>query len=275
MAQQLTNEGSKRWTAALEGFSQEATRLFNRVYSWDTSVGDQQFILYHDGQKIRLKPFGLSGLYQFQEEPLSDGSLWIARGNIIQPTERFSEKSIFVLEDLINSDAKEAEFQTFFEGNPEFLLALGDYVKIHPQLILTEDDGGSLIPDFFLEKVDSGLCDICDLKRPTRELVRYQRHRERFRALVAEAVAQLSHYKNWFDDKSNRELFRGRYGLKSYRPKVVMIIGRRSAFEDDVKRLTLEAQLPDYVILKTYDDVVSSARRWRSMLTTESTGLIR
>ena len=254
------------WTSYLDRFSAAAIETFRRIYRWDPSVGNQQFLLYHDGQRIRLRPFGLHGLYQFQEQPLKDGSLWVARGNVIQPATRFSLRAIECLEELINSDAQESHFQQFFEENPEFLLALGDYIKIHSQLVLTEDDGGRMIPDFFLEKIDSGICDICDLKRANGQLVRLQSKRERFRASVMEAVAQLTRYKDWFDDRSNRDSFRNRYGLTAYRPKVVVVIGRQISFEDDVKRLTIESQLPNYVVLKTYDDVVKSARRWRSVV---------
>lgn len=145
------------------------------------------------------------------------------------------------------------------------MLALGDYVKLHPQLMLAEDGGKILRPDFFLEKMDTGFCDICDLKRSNKDLVRHQKNRMRFRDSVMEAVAQLTTYKNWFDDRMNRASFYDRYKLRGFRPNVVVIIGRKMAFEDDVKRLEMEAQLQSYVKLRTYDDVVSSARRWRAI----------
>lgn len=176
----------KRWSSELAQFASKAEQSFDKFFAYDPSYGDQQFALHHDGKSIRFEPFGMSGIYQLQEQPLPDGSSWIARGNIVQPPTRFSRQAIGQLEELINGGAKEKEFQDFFERHPEFLLALGDYTNLHPQLILSEDDGGSLIPDFFLEKMDSGICDICDLKRPTAELVRYQRHRFRFRDAVME-----------------------------------------------------------------------------------------
>lgn len=252
------------WTDGLRRLAEEATNTFGRLYECDPSYGDQQFILYHDGRNVRVQPFATAGLHRLQEAPLPDGSLWIARGNTLQPSKRFSEKAITGLEDLINRNAKEADFQQFFEQHSEFLLAFGEYVKLHPQLVLAEDDGRSLIPDFFLEKMDSGFCDICDLKRPTAQLVRYQHNRHRFRDAVMEAVAQLGAYKDWFDDAANRQTFRERYGLKAYKPRVVVVIGRRLAFEDDVRRIALESRLPSWITLKTYDDVVAGARRWRN-----------
>jgi hypothetical protein len=257
---------SQFWSEPLDQFATEASATFDKLYGCDPSLGEQQFILYHDGKRVRVQPFGLSGVYQLQEAPLPDGSLWVARGNVIQPATRFSERAIEELEELINGSEKEAAFQRFFEQHSEFLLAIGDYVNLHPQLILSEDSGDRLIPDFFLEKMDSSFCDICDLKRPTAELVRYQKNRHRFRDAVMEAVAQVTMYKDWFEEQDHRDLFYQRYGLKAYRSRVIVVIGRRMSFVDDVKRISLESNLPNWVTLKTYDDIVSGARRWKRIV---------
>ena len=232
----------------------------------DRDLGSQQFILEADGDLIRVQPFGAFGGFQLSDEPLADGSLWIARGNVIQQSVTFTPDSLAELEHLINSDAYEAEFQRFFEDHPEYLLALGDYQSVHAQLVLGEDDGGRLIPDFFLEKYDSGMSDICDLKRANVELVRKQRNRTRFRDSVQEAVAQLRHYRDYFDDRDARSAFRSRYGLDAFRPRVVVIIGRRHSFESEIQRVTLEGELPEWVTLRTYDDVVDKARQWRRLV---------
>lgn len=205
------------------------------------------------------------GGYQLQESPLPDGTLWVARGNLVQPLERFTPAAIEELEALINSDASEGRFHDFFENHPEFLLTLGDYKAMHPQLVLHEDDGGKLIPDFFLEKLTSDFCNICDLKKPTRDLIRHQRHRARFRDAVYEAIAQLQAYRDWFEDRRNRELFRSRYGLSAYRPRVVVIIGRRQSYSTEVERIRIESALPPWVSLSTYDDVVARARHWATL----------
>ncbi len=222
--------------------------------------------MYFDGKSYRIAPFGVFGVYQFSESPLPDGSLWIARGNIIQPPNRFTEENIAELEYLINHQAKERDFQVFFEKHPEFLLSLGSYSRMHPQVIIHEDSGKKLIPDFFLEKLNSDFCDICDLKKPTADLVRRQHNRIRFRDAVMEAIAQLNYYRDYFDDKKQRNVFSQKYGLKAYRPMVVIIIGRRQSFYNEVERINLESQLPSWVILKTYDDVLDRAKQWRKFI---------
>jgi hypothetical protein len=256
-----------QWNDQLRLFSSTAIEVFDHLRRSDESLGEQQFILYSDGRKIKIAPFGLFGSYQLSESPLPDGSLWIARSNVLQPTERFTSDALGTLEELINSEANEAEFQKFFECNPEFLLLLGDYARLHSQLVLHED-GGRLVPDFFLEKINSDFCDICDLKRPNAELVRQQRHRNRFRDAVMEAVSQLTYYRDWFEDRARRDLFFSNYGLRAYRPRVVVIIGRQRSYYDDVERIRLESSLPQWVELKTYDDIVTRVRHWRALITT-------
>ena len=243
---------------------QAVDKAIAHPYQLDRDFGDQQFVLFHDGQKVRIRPFGVFGGFQLAETPLKDGSLWVARGNVLQPSTRFSTEAISHLEDLVNSDAPESAFQDFFENHDEFLLALGDYQAIHSQLVLTEDCGKRLIPDFFLEKYDS-FVDVLDLKRANVELVRAQRNRTRFRDAVQEAVAQLTHYRSWFEERVQRRSFTDRYGLNAFRPSVVVIIGRRHSFDSDIQRLQLESGLPDWVSLRTYDDVIEKARQWRGL----------
>jgi hypothetical protein len=260
----------KRWSDDVDRFTQQVASTFQRLRAADGSLGEQQFLLSLDGARVRLKPFGVFGAYQFSDLHLPDGSLWVARSNVIQPSTTFSADALEELEDLIASEAGEATFQRFFERHDEFLLALGEYARIHSQLILHEDGGERLIPDFFLERIDSDMSDICDLKLPSTELVRQQRHRHRFRDAVMEGVAQLMTYRDWFDDRQHRELFRATYGLTAFRPRVVLVIGRRTSFEDDIERMRLESALPGFVQLKTYDDIVARARQWRLLATRDT-----
>ena len=205
--------------------------------------------------------------YQAEEARLPDGSVFVARDNVLQSLTRFTNEAIEELEHLLDSRAKEVAFQHFFERHPEFLLALGDYKTVHPQLILHEDSGEKLIPDFFLERMNGSFCDICDLKRSTSAIVRRQRHRNRLRDGVMEVIAQLEHYRNWFEDTRNQREFHSAYGLRGFRPRVVALIGRRQDYYSEVERIRLEDPLPPWVQLRTYDDVVDKARLWRAIIT--------
>jgi hypothetical protein len=252
----------RRWSREIEIFTQSVVSLLQPLERLDESAGRQQFLLVHDGSRIRIRPFGAFGGYALSDVPLRDGKPLVARGNVIQRTPHFHPESLSQLEELINSDVKEQAFQEFFEQHPEFLLALGHYSALHSQLVLTHDDG-SLVPDFFLERLDSNFADVCDLKRSNVELVRNQMNRVRFRAAVTEAVSQVTYYRDYFDDPRNRAAFSAAYGLEAFRPRVVVIIGRRRSYADEVQRITLEPSLPSWVDLRTYDDVLARASQWR------------
>jgi hypothetical protein len=171
-----------------------------------------------------------------------------------------------MLEGLVDGDAPETAFQSFFEGHPEFLQALGPYRRIHPHVILEEDTGSHLIPDFFLEALDGGLADICDLKRATQVLVKERDRRPRFRDQVMAGARQLAEYRNFFEDRANRSAFARKYPhLRAFRPRVILIVGRSEHFADDIERATLESELPGWLSLKTYDDVIKAARCYRGM----------
>jgi hypothetical protein len=253
------------------GLVEKVNAAFDYFGALDPSMESQQFVLYEAGQELALQPFGVFGGYKVIDRPARRDSVWLARGNVIQASRAFSDEHLSALADLIRKNAPEREFQRFFEEQPQFLLALGgDYVKAYPQLVLEEDGGSMLIPDFFLERIDSRMADILDLKTPTQALKRTQRNRNRFRAVVMEGVAQLTNYRNWFESRANRDLFRARYGFGVYRPRVVLIIGRRQDYYTDLERIRTEAMLPEWFALRTYDDVVDAARSYRQLFSRES-----
>jgi hypothetical protein len=164
------------------------------------------------------------------------------------------------LEHLINSrDARESDFQTFFEQHAEFLTAY-QYADAHPHLVLARENEGPLIPDFLLEPFDqNGLADLLELKLPNVPIVVGTKDRRRLSAKVAEAVAQLHTYGDYFDDPRNIASFRERYGLTVYRPRMFVLIGRRPALDPIVMR-----RLEGDVTLWTYDDIIDRARRLHS-----------
>lgn len=253
------------WTPEIREVATRAETILTGLVALDESLGDQQFLVYHDGSRYKLAPFAAFDTFRLQPGGESGGA-WVVRGNIVQPetaASPFSTEATGELEELINSGAPERDFQRFFEEWPQFLLALGPYASAHAQLVMRREDGTSLIPDFFLERLDSNFCDILDLKLPSVELVRRQKNRTRFRSAVMDSVAQLEAYRNWFDDRGNREDFRDRYGIASYRPRVVIIVGRRQSYFDEVEQIRLVSQLPAWVELKTYDDVLDQVERWR------------
>lgn len=160
------------------------------------------------------------------------------------------------LESLINgSNAKEQDFQDFFERNPDFILN-DDYKRAYPQIVLTKDDGETLVPDFVLEPLDQGaLSDLLELKLPAAQVFVLKKSRMRFSAAVMEACAQLREYSLFFDEERNRTAVKSKYGLLAYKPKMFLIIGRRGTLSP-ISIRQIESDTPN-LYLRTYDDIAN------------------
>jgi len=159
---------------------------------------------------------------------------------------------------LNNPRTKECAYQAFFENHPDFILN-DEYKKAYPHLTLERDEG-PLIPDFLLEPIEeSSLIDVLDLKLPTTNIYVLKKNRMRFSSAVMEAVAQLREYQMFFDEKENRERIRNKYGLLAYRPKMIVIIGRRGNI-DPISERKIQSDFPQ-LILRTYDEVLLRAKK--------------
>lgn len=255
------NLGFQTTTGWLEEFSRRAIKQWDNVCSLDPYLGNQQFIVIDSPTGFRILPFSVFGGYNIVEE--DEQRIWHARGNVLEPVSYDSLEQIDELEKLINRRGTEKEFQRFFEKFPRFLTNIGPYQRVHSQLVLHREDDGSLIPDFFLEKIDSRFCDICDLKLPSSEIVRNQKNRIRFRDAIMEGIAQLSHYRDWFEVEENQSSFSEKYNLHSYRPRAILVIGRQASFASEVQKLHLESGLPNWFQLLTYDEILSRAKYWQ------------
>lgn len=237
----------------------EALRLVRKL---DESSGKQQFIIFDYSSKITVRP---SGTWAYCRGPGAQSEqLTLFRGNVAQPSGPFSEESLARLQWLIQTNAAELEFQKFFEEEPFYLSTLGSYSTIHPQLVLTDDAGRKLIPDFFLENFHNGFVDILDLKRPADRIFKEVGGRPQFRDRIASGIRQLSAYRDFFEDRENRKRFQEAYpGLKAFRPRVILVIGRKEDSVSELTKIRLTSELRDWLTLHTYDDVVASAREWQ------------
>lgn len=163
------------------------------------------------------------------------------------------------LEELINDpNTKENELQDFFERNPEFILN-DSYKEAHPKIVLDNKKDEKLIPDFILEPYDQGsICDILDIKLASCKIWIMKKNRTRFSQDVLEACAQLREYSRYFDEEDNRNRVLEKYGLSSYKPKLIVIIGRRGQISPIIRR-HIESGIQD-ITVSTYDDVLSRMR---------------
>lgn len=233
------------------------TRMVDPSFAW------QQFGLYLDNNdKVNAFAFSPWSVTRFSDWSVESQEHRIVRGNVVQPAGSLSREVLSRLEWLIAHGLPEADFQRFLEENPSVLLALGPYRRAVPHVVLHEDDGQKLIPDFFLEVADRRGADLLDLKLPSARIDLRQPRRERLRAGIHEAVAQLRTYRDWFRSAEHRRHFLTETHIKCFLPRAIIVFGRSMDFQSHVDRQRLEATLPEWAKLCTYDDLLISARRW-------------
>ncbi len=170
------------------------------------------------------------------------------------------QEAIEELEEMVNdSRARETDFQKFFEEHPYFILN-EDYRQLYSHVVLTRDEGSTLIPDFMLEPVErSRLCDLLDIKCPTARVFVLKKNRIRFSAAVAEGRAQLLEYSRYFDEKKHQERIYRAYGLRCWRPRMFLIIGRLGPI-DAFQRRFVETSMEDLQVV-TYDGILKKNKR--------------
>lgn len=177
----------------------------------------------------------------------------------------FTMDQIEELEALLNEPrAAEKQFQEFFVRNPHFLRQ-GDYREIYPHPYLCHRDAGTLIPDFILSDRQLSKAAIVELKLPGPRLIRRQANRDRFVSAVLEARTQLLRYRDWFRSRENRMSLMSVVGMEIYEPRLSVIIGRSSEFQDAFDRQRLRADHPDIEVV-TYDDILDYARQRQVIL---------
>lgn len=169
---------------------------------------------------------------------------------------RALELAIQEFEALINDPkVREFDLQDFFERNKDFIKN-DEYKEAHSRIVLQREEAEPLKPDFVLQPLDqSRLCDVLELKLPTAQIFVLKARRQRFSAAVWEACAQLREYQLYFDEAKNRDFIKEEYGLAAYKPKMLLIIGRRGSISP-IELRTMELDAPG-LVLRTYDEIMS------------------
>lgn len=149
----------------------------------------------------------------------------------IQTKEKWNRK-IFGFQKLIaQSDIHEPDLQKFFEENPDFLYLGTRYRRIISHPIMSRKGKSDLIPDFLLERVNDGYCDILDIKLPDKKIVVGSEDRRRFSSNVDDAIAQVSEYREYLNESHNRQEIENKYNTKILKPNVLVLIGDSSNIE--------------------------------------------
>lgn len=230
------------------------------LQSLEPNLEAQKYYLTYDGDRFAIRPFDFVDVVPIPStEDASRQQSYVCRVNLTASTRFPLEQDIEQLEWLINKpDVSEDDVQRFLEAKKHFLLG-AEYRELHSQLALMRDGDSLLKPDFFLERIDGSLADILDLKLPTTRVVVGKKQRRRFSSGVQEAMAQLRVYRQYFEDSKNRAKFHRRYGLRAYKPRLLVVIGRSSEFSHDYERAALESEWIGGRVI-TYDDLLLRAK---------------
>lgn len=165
-------------------------------------------------------------------------------------------KKISDFEKLISTEKldEKADLQKYFEAYPEFLFFGTRYRKIFPQIVLERKGKPNLVPDFLLERVSDGYCDILDIKLPSKKVLVGSETRRRFSYEVDEALAQVNEYREYFNNPEDREKVEKAYGLKIYKPSMLVLIGGSTNI--DVEELIKIRDRREDGEVITYNDII-------------------
>lgn len=222
----------------------------------------------NDKRHLSVKEFGAFGKLVDGNAIRNDFNRMI-RGNFVAPDGGASikESSIKEFELLLSSSAgKESDIQHFFENNPEFL-AGGDYISIRPHLILQPEEIGNRIPDFFAEPLDTYYGDLIEIKKPDCKLItmRANGSRVRFTQQVRDSISQLLEYRRIIEQAGVRKKLLNRYGVRGYRPKMLLVIGRDWGLRNVDNLQSLEEELPNGLEMLTYDAILERAKMYHAI----------
>ena len=216
-----------------------------------------QLTLHAEGGRVHLIPYHGGGLHEALGA--GDQAVLLRPARVNRRYWATFDAAIAKLEALLNKrGVKEREIEAVLEENPLFLNSLG-FERIYHQVILPRNGASDLKPDVVAEPADSEWAEILDLKLPTTSVLVGPPNRAAMSAALTEAAAQLREYAAFFDDRAAARSVEQNLGIKCYRPKLTVIIGRDpTRFTEEERRRALTAH-PDLRVV-TYDDLVTAAR---------------
>lgn len=155
-----------------------------------------------------------------------------------------------------NEETSEPQITKFLEENSFILkMAFGATdIYAEKECIWQTQDKKPIRPDFFIKRPHR--VDIVEFKLPTMKSssIVGKENRESFCAQLSSYVSQTRTYANYFDDSQNRSWVKETHGIDIYKPRRILIIGRRINFDREEWR-EIVADYNDFEIM-TFDDLV-------------------
>lgn len=204
-----------------------------------------------------------------ENEPAFSHKYQFVRDLIIkQDVERIKEKPEHIIEyeakvieykKLIDNNAEEPLLQSFFEQNPNFLIA--DQIKCEPK----PNFGGELEPDFIIE-ASNLLITIIEIEKPAKHIFRKNNQPT---AILTQAQKQMRDFLKWARDNRSFLRERGWNNISEENTKGLIIIGKKENLTpNQIDALTaMNHELSSYSI-STFDDIYNEnfarLQNWKS-----------
>lgn len=244
------------WSGAVESRRVEAVRQVLDVVATNSLL--VQVALHSDeSSQVHVVPYHAYALHGVAA--LQDEVVLMRPGRASAPYWSRFRSAILALERLLNDPrVQERQIEQLLLENPLFLRGL-NYGNVYSQVVLPREGAPDLRPDLIAEPLGQRWADIIDLKRPLGTILVGSESRLRLAAALTEAAAQLREYRAYFDDRALAKRVEGELGIRCYKPKMVVIVGRDpSQYSLDQQRRAMTAY-PDLEIV-TYDQLLRVAR---------------
>jgi len=159
---------------------------------------------------------------------------------------------------LDNKNISEQDASHFFFDFPKFL-TIGGYKEIMREVVLYKTNQESLYRvDFCRRPVGEIFWDVIELKSPKYPFMVKNGIHWKFSSQVEKGIQQAQDYKDFFEQEINRLEVEKRIGIKLFRPKILIIAGRKDHSIDplEIRRLVSRYHGVD---IRSYDDIYSFA----------------
>lgn len=170
------------------------------------------------------------------------------------------KRAVTELESLIDENLHEQRYQEWFESHPWVFGS--EYVDRVPMRTIGLDSQA----DVLLRSAD-GFLDVFEIKRPAADVLVWDRSHATWKpsADLSQAFGQVIKYLDVLDEQ--QLILQTRFGIAAYRPRVRIVAGRSSDWEDDRRRAVRAINAHWHGIeLMTYDEVLTRAKNLISHL---------
>ena len=159
---------------------------------------------------------------------------------------------------LDNKALTEQEASIFFSEFPKFL-TVGGYAEIEREVVLYKCSGEPIYRvDFCRRKYGDIFWDFIELKHPKAPFVIKRGKHWKFSADIESGIHQAQDYRDFLETDLHRIELEKRTGIRAFRPKILLVGGRRNKDIDPIEMKKLVSRYNN-IDIHCYDDIYNFA----------------